>query len=48
MATIQCDICKKVYEFRETGNVATMPSGELENGNWYCARCLEEIEEEGD
>lgn len=47
-STIQCHRCGEIYEFEETGNVATMPDGELENGNWHCARCLEEIEEEED
>ena len=48
---ITCHICKETYEFEEPegcDSVAHMPDGELEGGNWYCARCLEEIDEEED
>ena len=46
MSYIKCFGCNEIYEYEETGSVDSMPSGELFNGKWYCARCLEEIDEE--
>jgi len=46
MKTIKCFGCGEIYEFKETGCVDSMPDGELFNSNWYCARCVEEMDEE--
>jgi late competence protein required for DNA uptake (superfamily II DNA/RNA helicase) len=48
---ITCHRCKETYDFEEPvgcNSVDHMPSGEFDGGNWYCARCLEELEEEED